>query len=113
MLFEPRDEFNDATRAVFLEKIRAAATEIRSIRRFRVGRRVVHRLPGYEQAMTADYGYAAIIEFDDLGGLMEYLRHAAHAALGDYFALAAKRALAYDFELADAAGVSASGCDLM
>ena len=102
VLFEPRGEFDDATRDAFVDAISRAAREIASIRRFRIGPRIMHGLPGYEQSMTTQYGYAALVEFDSVDGLTEYLRHPAHAALGEFFTTAAARALAYDYELVDA-----------
>jgi hypothetical protein len=108
VLFEPRAQFDEATRAAFLEKIAVAANEIPTIRRFHVGRRVTHGMPGYEQAMTTVFGYAAVIEFDDKAGLTAYLRHPAHAALGEFFTTAAARALAYDFDMLEARGLSPS-----
>ncbi len=101
VLFEPRGDFDDATRDAFVDRIARAAREIPAIRRFRIGPRITHGLPGYEQAMSVHYGYAAVIEFDNLDGLAEYLRHPAHAALGQFFTTAAARSLAYDFELVD------------
>jgi hypothetical protein len=102
VLFEPLGDFDDATRDVLVDTIARATREIQGIRRFRVGPRITHGLPGYEKAMTVGYGYAAIIEFDDVDGLAEYLRHPAHAALGQFFTTGVSRALAYDFELVDA-----------
>lgn len=89
-----------------LEELRKAAAAIPSVRRFQVGRRVRHGHPGYEQAMTDDYQYAAIIEFDDRAGLEAYLRHPAHQSLGAHFTASAERALAYDYEVRDAASVT-------
>ncbi len=102
VLFEPRGEFDDATRDAFVQMISRATREIASIRRFRIGPRITHGLPGYEQGMTTQYGYAAVVEFDDVHGLKEYLRHPAHDALGEFFTTRAARALAYDYELVDA-----------
>ena len=74
--------------------------------RFRVGRRVKHGLPGYEQMMRDDYEFVAILEFDDLDALKSYLAHPAHeshrAATSPHPPPAA---LAYDYELVDAAHV--------
>lgn len=109
VLFQPRGDVDDHTRAEFLESVAGAASQIPSIRRFRIGRRVVHGLPGYEQTMTAHYGYAAIIEFEDAQGLRDYLRHPAHAVVGRLFSTSAERALAYDFDLIDATDLIASG----
>ena len=102
VLFEPRGDFDDATRDAFVDRIATAAREIPAIQRFRIGPRITHGLPGYEKAMTVHYGYAAVIEFEGVEGLAEYLRHPAHAALGQFFTTAAERSLAYDFELVDA-----------
>ena len=40
-----------------------------------------------------------MIDFDDLAGLQNYLRHPAHAELGARFGQALSSALVYDFEL--------------
>jgi hypothetical protein len=68
------------------------------VRDCRVGRRVKHGLPGYEQSMPTDYEFAAIIEFDSLDGLRAYLQHPAHDAIAGHFGQAAA-ALAYDYEI--------------
>ena len=101
ILFEPRADLTDAQRDQVLDDLRRAAREIPSIRRFRIGRRLRHGLPGYEQAMRDDYEYAAIIEFDDRDGLEAYLHHPAHAAAGAHFTESAGRALAYDYDVSD------------
>ena len=80
-----------------------AATGIPQIRQFRVGRRITHGLPGYEQLMCDDYEFAAIIEFDTLDALKAYLAHPSHERLGKHFATSASRALAYDYQVSDAA----------
>jgi stress responsive alpha/beta barrel protein len=72
--------------------------EIPSIRRARVGSRVtVGR--AYEQLMTTDYSFAAILEFDDRSGLLAYLDHAAHEQLAQRFYASVDHALTYDFEM--------------
>ena len=75
ILFTPRAELPDAARQDLLADLATAAATIPSVRRFRVGARVKHGLPGYEQVMATNYAYAAIIEFDDLDGLKAYLAH--------------------------------------
>ena len=102
VLFEPRGDLPERERAHFLQSLSVAATQIPSIRRFRVGQRLLHGLPGYEQVMTAAFGYALIAEFDDVEGLKTYLAHPAHQAIGDHFTASAERALAYDYEMVDA-----------
>lgn len=101
VLFEPRADLTERERQQVLEDLREAAARIPSVRRLRVGRRILHGLPGYEQAMTENYAYAAIIEFDDREGLEAYLRHPAHKAAGTHFTASAARALAYDFDVSD------------
>jgi hypothetical protein len=98
ILLRPREDLpRDAWRA-FAQALAAAAREIPSIRRFRVGRRI--RIGSeYEQAMTEDYAYAAIIEFDDEQGLRAYLEHPAHQEVGRRFAASSAAALAYDYVL--------------
>lgn len=103
ILFQPRGELDEQMRGAFAGIVATAARQIASIRRFRIGPRVMHGLPGYEQGMRDHYGYAAIIEFDDVRGLTEYLQHPAHAALGHHFSASTERALAYDFELEEVA----------
>lgn len=106
ILFQPRTGLTGEQRAAVLEGLTAAALGAPTVRGCRIGRRVKHGLPGYEQAMAQDYEFAAVIEFDDLDGLRAYLQHPAHAAIGEQFSTAAAAALAYDYEmvgLADAA----------
>jgi hypothetical protein len=105
VLFEPKPDLTDADRHQVLEALRAAAREIPVVRRLRVGPRVKHGFPGYEQMMRAEYSFAAVIEFESLEDLRAYLAHPVHERLGRYFVESSVRALAYDYRLADAAGV--------
>lgn len=105
VLFEPRAGLTDAERQKVLDDLRLAATSIPSLRRCRIGRRIRHGLPGYEQAMPIDFQYAAIMEFDDRAGLEAYLRHPAHETAGRHFTESAAHALAYDYEVSDALAV--------
>ena len=40
-----------------------------------------------------------LIEFDDVEGLLAYLAHPQHAAIGMHFVQSAAAALAYDYEM--------------
>ena len=104
VLFEPKPDLSAEHQRRFFSDLQASAGAIPSVRRFRIGRRLLHGLPGYEQAMRDSYSFAAVIEFEDRGGLEAYLAHPAHRKLGEHFATAALRALAYDYEMVDAAG---------
>jgi hypothetical protein len=102
VLFEPRPDLSDADRRELDEGLRAAAREIPGIRRLRVGPRVTHGLPGYEQMMRDSYSFAAVIEFESIDDLRAYLVHPLHERLGRHFIASSVRALAYDYCLADA-----------
>jgi stress responsive alpha/beta barrel protein len=101
VLFSPKPDLSESDRQKVLDALAAAATGIPSIRRLRVGKRVKHGLPGYEQVMRDDYEYAVMFEFDDLAGLKAYLQHPAHAAAGHHFTASASKALAYDYEVSE------------
>jgi hypothetical protein len=101
ILFSPRAGLDAVAQQAVLDALAAAVRATPVVRRCRIGRRVRHGLPGYEQAMRDDYQYAAILEFDDLAGLGEYLAHPAHAAIAAEYASKSTAALAYDYELAD------------
>ena len=109
VLFQPRENLPEETKARLLDDMRQAAATIPSISRFRVGRRVKHGLPGYETSMHDNYGFAALIEFEDAGGLTTYLQHPSHQAIGAHFTISAQRALAYDFEIVEELTAAAAG----
>ena len=102
ILFRPKPELTSADREGILRTLTLAASDIPGVRRFRIGRRIRHGLPGYEQAMREDFEFVVIIEVDDVDALKAYLRHPSHAALGGHFSQSAAAALAYDYELVDA-----------
>ena len=98
VLFRPRPDLSDADRQGLADALTTALGQIPSIRGARVGRRVTHGR-AYEAMMHVDYAYAALLEFDDLAGLMAYLEHPAHDALAARFFATFADALMYDFEL--------------
>jgi hypothetical protein len=106
ILFSPQRDLTQAARRDLLESLVAASGDIPSIRRFRVGRRVKHGLPGYEQLMRDEYEFAAVVEFDDVEGLKAYLAHPSHAAIGQHFTASASRSLAYDYVMVEADDVA-------
>lgn len=101
VLFGLKPGLTDADRNAVREALATAAREIPSVKNLRVGRRVKHSLPGYEQTMTDDYEFAVIIEFDTIQGVKDYLQHPAHAAAGHHFTASLAKALAYDYEISD------------
>lgn len=98
VLFRPRREISQTERRALADAFSAAVTQIPSVRRARVGRRVTHGRP-YEQLMTIDYSYAVIVEFEDVVGLQAYLNHPVHEQLATQFFAAFEHALMYDFEI--------------
>jgi hypothetical protein len=100
VLFRPRPDLSEGDRLALADALTAALRTIPSIRRARIGRRVTHGRP-YESLMRVDYGYIALLEFDDLDGLKVYLDHPAHEALAGRFFATFEEALMYDFELKD------------
>ena len=103
VLFRPRPDLTDADRRLLADSLAVALREIPSVRRARIGRRVVHGRP-YEALMRVNYEYAAVLEFDDLAGLKSYLEHPAHDRLAARFFDAVEDALMYDFELKEGDG---------
>lgn len=99
VLLQPRADLTEEQRRAALDTLSHAAGGMPEIRSVRLGRRVKHGLPGYEQRMTQDYEFALIVEVDDVAALTRYLRAPAHRALGDLFSTATQAALAYDFEM--------------
>jgi hypothetical protein len=102
VLFKPRADLSADARRQLAASFETALTQIPSIRRARVGRRITHGR-GYEASMTVDYQFAAVLEFDDEAGLRAYLEHPAHEQLGSQFFDVFDRALMYDFELTEGA----------
>lgn len=101
VLFKPKHELTATARQAVIQDLKTAAAGIPTVRRLRVGKRIRHGRPGYEQLMREDFEYVVIIEFDDVEGLTAYLAHPAHAAIGSHFMQAAAAALAYDYEMED------------
>jgi hypothetical protein len=100
VLFRPRRDLSSSERDAFVAALDAARHDIASVRRFRIGRRVVHGRE-YERGMSVDFEFAAIVEFDDLAGLQDYLAHPAHEALGRLFGASLESALVYDYDMAE------------
>jgi hypothetical protein len=101
VLLKPRQALASAQKAAIVEHLQRAIAQCPTVRACRIGRRVRHGLPGYEQQMPEDYQYALILEFDDVDGLKGYLQNPAHAGIGGLFTTAASASLAYDYELVE------------
>jgi hypothetical protein len=101
VLYRPKPGLGSESRQRFATALAAARRDIDSIQRFWVGRRVVNG-PSYQVGEMPDYPYAAVVEFDDRAGLIKYLSHPAHIALGREFAESVDTALVYDYDAVDA-----------
>ncbi len=103
VLLTPRPELTAAQRAAAIEVLARAAGDIPDILRFKIGKRIRHGLPGYEQLPQASYEVVLMLEMQDVDALKRYLSAPAHMALGHLFATATAEAAAYDYEIVDAA----------
>jgi hypothetical protein len=101
VLFRPKAQLAAGARQRLVDSFTRAVRDIPQIRRARIGRRMTHGRP-YEQLMRTDYSHAAILEFEDLEGLKEYLAHDAHEALGAAFFECFDETLIYDYDLGEA-----------
>ena len=102
VLLQPKADLTDPQRDAALETIRQSAANLPDTR-LRLGRRVKHGLPGYEQLMPHDFEFALIVEVDDLDALKRYLTAPAHHALGELFYTSTTAALAYDYAIEEIA----------
>jgi hypothetical protein len=100
VLFKPKPTLDDAARRRLIDVFQHALGNIPTIRRAQIGKRVLVGR-GYEQLMSVDYEYAAILEFDSVPDLRTYLAHDAHEALGRLFFEAFEVALMYDYQMGE------------
>jgi Stress responsive A/B Barrel Domain len=103
VLFKPRASLTTEQRRTILDNVAESIKQIPSVRRCRLGQRVRHGLPGYEQAMHENYEFVLMLEFDDIEGLRAYLGDQHHRQLGEFFTSAAAASLAYDYDVMDLA----------
>ena len=85
-------------RRALIEAWSAALHDIPTIRRARVGRRVLIGR-SYESFTRLDFPYAAVLEFDDIDALRAYLDHPAHETMATRLFAAIADTLIYDFEM--------------
>ena len=97
ILFRPKATLDDSGRARVFDALRVAHESIPTIRRFAIGKRVTAGR-NYD-AMSRDFPYFVLFEFDTEADLEAYLAHPAHEALGAQFYMASETAEAYDFDL--------------
>lgn len=106
VLLQPRPDLDVAERRGALDALARAAGNMPGVTRFRIGRRITHGLPGYEQQMPQNFEFALVLEFESIEGLKAYLAAPAHGMLGQLFTTGTSAALAYDYDLREAADLS-------
>ena len=100
VLFRPKESLSDAERHEFIQAIEHAFTNIPSIKRATIGRRVVLGR-AYDDQNRENFPYAGILEFEHEDDLRAYLDHPAHKSLGEQFYVASEAALVFDYDLLD------------
>lgn len=102
VLFQSKQDLSSADRRAFAQSFQAACRQIGSVRRAVLGKSLSIDA-GYERIFgDKTYEYAAIMEFDDRHGLIEYLKHPLHDDLGRMFWLACESTVITEVELVDA-----------
>ena len=99
VLFKPKAGLDAAAKTRILDALRAAHAGIPHIRRFSVGTRV--KTGRAYDAISRDFPFIALFEFDSADSLAAYLSHPAHEALGAEFYMSSDAAEAYDFDIVD------------
>lgn len=85
LMFTPKPDLSDEKKRSFARVFRRAVQEIPSVQRAVVGRSHVTAATYGTQLGLKTYEYAAVLEFDDKQGLVDYLNHDAHRELGKMF----------------------------
>src|SRR6185312_8762199 len=66
VLLTPRPELTAAERATAIGVLARAAADVPEILRFKIGKRIRHGLPGYEQLPQASYEVVLMLEMQDV-----------------------------------------------
>jgi hypothetical protein len=98
VLMKPRPDLTSVEKQALIDVFERAVREIPAVRHVRLGQRVTFGA-GYEATAPDSADFLIAIDFDDLAGLQEYLRHPAHHELGVRFNQSLSSAMIYDFEV--------------
>jgi hypothetical protein len=98
VLMKPRPDLSPEDRRFFVRSFERAVTRIPDVRQVRIGTRLVTGAR-YDEGMPDTGEFLAVIDFDDLDGLLAYLRHPEHEALGRLFYQSLSSAFVYDYEV--------------
>jgi hypothetical protein len=108
VLFQPKASVPSADLAGFAASLERACREIPSVRRASVGKAAAIDA-GYSRSFGDSYAYAAVFEFDDRDGLLQYLTHPIHQELGRLFWLVCERTAIVEVDLVDAKNGDVAG----
>jgi hypothetical protein len=101
VLFTPKAALSGDERLAFATSTLATLRRSDTICRFTVGRRIEVDA-GYDRSPgDKSYDYAAVLEFNDRNGLIQYLNSPDHAELGRLFWLACESTVVVEVEVAD------------
>lgn len=102
VLFRPRAEITHEQLATFIGAFERASREIPGVVRASVGRDAKLAIDYAGEFSAARYPYSAVIEFADRAGLLTYLTHPLHLALGKLFWQTCESTIILDAEVVDA-----------
>lgn len=101
VLFTPKAALSKDERLAFAKSTLATLRGSDTIRRFTVGRRIEIDA-GYDRSRgDGTYEYAAVLEFNDRDGLIQYLNSPDHAELGRLFWLTCESTVVLETEVVD------------
>ena len=85
VLFNPKLGLTPDQLRSFAQSVQDVTRQISTVRRALVGR-AVHVVPSYPRSLgDQTYEFAAILEFDGIAELTDYLEHPSHRVLGRLF----------------------------
>jgi hypothetical protein len=96
VLFRTHRDLPSHERDGLLTAFERAVRDIPSVRGVRAGRRVLFGA-GYERAAPESVEVLVAIDFEDLGGLRDYLEHPVHVELAERFGRACADSMIFDF----------------
>jgi len=85
VLFTPKDGLTADQYLLFAQQLDLTMGSVPSVRRATVGRRVDVASGSARSFGDTAYQFSAVVEFDGVPGLLEYLRHPLHQELGRLF----------------------------
>ena len=85
VLFTPKEGLTAGQTLLFAQQLQLTMFSVPSVRRATVGRRVDVDSGSTRSFGDTAYQFSAVVEFDGISGLIEYLAHPLHRELGRLF----------------------------